>query len=160
MGTVSLSDLEGAALYAWRSFLQSHATILRTLDAELAAEHGLTTRDYEVLLYLSQAPERRLAMSGLAGLTMLTRSRITRLVDGLVAAGLTERVACPDDARVSSARLTDSGYTKLREAGCTHAASIRRLFISSYSPDEVQQLAALLARLPGAIARKGQCTVD
>ncbi len=113
METVATSSLEGAALDAWRSYLQSHASIVRVLDAELAAEHGITARDYEVLLYLSQEDGRRLAMSALAERTMLTRSGITRLVDGLVNTGLIQRVACPNDARVSYAQLTDTG---LREA--------------------------------------------
>ena len=89
------SSLEGVALEAWRSYLQSHATIVRLLDAELISEHGITTRDYEVLLYLAQSPDRRLPMSALAESTMLTRSGITRLVDGLVAGGFIERVSCP-----------------------------------------------------------------
>src|SRR5437588_2769923 len=110
MATIPATDLEGAALDAWRSFLQSHASILRALDAELVAEHGVTTRDYEVLLYLAQAPDRKLAMSALAERTMLTRSGITRLVDGLVGAALIERVACPKDARVSYASLTAGAY--------------------------------------------------
>jgi DNA-binding MarR family transcriptional regulator len=160
MATVSATDLEGAALEAWRSFLQSHASILRALDAELVADHGVTARDYEVLLYLAQAPDRKLAMSALAERTMLTRSGITRLVDGLVGAGLIERIACPRDARISYASLTDSGYEKLRRAGRTHIESIRRLFLSSYSPDEIRQLAALLGRLPGAGTGEGQCTVE
>jgi DNA-binding MarR family transcriptional regulator len=150
MGTPVFSTLDGAALEAWRSYLQSHASILRELDAELVANHGLTTRDYEVLLYLAQAPDRKLPMSSLAASTMLTRSGITRLVDGLVASGLIERVSCPNDARISYARLTDAGDSKLREAGCTHIASIRRLFLEHFSAEEIDQLASLLGRLPGA----------
>jgi DNA-binding MarR family transcriptional regulator len=153
------SRLEGDALEAWRSFLQSHATILRLLDAELVAEHGITTRDYEVLLYLAQAPDHRLPMSALAESTMLTRSGITRLVDGLVAGGFIERAACPNDARVSYAQLTDDGLTKLRNAGCTHVRSIGRLFLEHFSPEETGQLASLLGRLPGA-GRGGACTVE
>ena len=153
-------DLEGAALGAWRSYLQSHASILRELDAELVAEHGLTTRDYEVLLYLAQAEGRRLAMSALAERTMLTRSGITRLVDGLVANGLIERIACPEDARISYASLTDAGYEKLRDAGCTHIASIRRMFLAHFNAEEITQLAALLGRLPGAGAGEGTCSVE
>src|SRR5437762_5026624 len=120
MATTTSERLEGAALDAWRSYIQSHASILRVLDAELAAEHGMTTRDYEVLLYLAQAPDRKLPMSALAERTMLTRSGITRLVDGLVQCGVIERVACPSDARVSYAHLTNAGYEKLRGAGCAH----------------------------------------
>ena len=159
MSAVTTNRLEGPALEAWRSYLQSHASILRELDAELVAAHGMTTRDYEVLLYLAQAPERKLPMSALATSTMLTRSGITRLVDGLVAAGMIERAACPSDARISYARLTEPGYQKLREAGCTHIASIERLFLEHFTPAEISQLASLLGRLPGAGAG-GSCTVD
>ncbi len=159
MDTVARSTLDGVALDAWRSYLQSHASILRVLDAELVAEQGMTTRDYEVLLYLSQAEERKLPMSALAESTMLTRSGITRLVDGLVASGLIERVSCASDARVSYAQLTDAGYEKLRAAGCTHVAGINRLFLEHYTEDEIEQLASLLSRLPGASAG-GSCTVE
>ncbi len=159
MATTVPSRLEGVALDAWRSYLQSHASILRALDAELVTDHGMTTRDYEVLLYLAQAEDRRLPMSALAESTMLTRSGITRLVDGLVANGLIERVSCSADARVSYARLTDNGYEKLREAGCTHIAGIRRMFLEHFSTEELDQLASLLSRLPGA-SRPGQCSVE
>ncbi len=158
MGSSTSPTLDGAALEAWRSYLQSHASILRELDAELVAEHGMTTRDYEVLLYLAQAAQRRLPMSALAESTMLTRSGITRLVDGLVAGGLIERVSCPADARVSYAQLTDDGYEKLRCAGATHVASIQRMFLEHFTQDELEQLASLLSRLPGA-TRGSECTV-
>lgn len=151
--------LQGAALEAWRSYLQSHASIVRVLDSELVSEHGITTRDYEVMLYLAQDPERRLAMSALAERTRLTRSGITRLVDGLVAAGYVQRVACPNDARVSYARLTEAGHDKLSSAGCSHVRSIQRLFFEHFSPAEIAVLAQLLSRLPGAQA-SGQCTVS
>lgn len=160
MATTTPERLEGVALDAWRSYLQSHASILRMLDAELVAEHGMTTRDYEVLLYLAQAPERQLPMSSLAEQTMLTRSGITRLIDGLVEAGWIERVPCAKDARISYARLTDAGYEKLRQAGCAHIQSVRRLFVERFNPEEIEQLAALLSRLPGAHASDGACSVE
>ncbi len=158
MQTASSSALDGAALETWRSYLQSHASIMRELDAELLAENGMTSRDYEVLLYLAQSPDRRLPMSALAERTMLTRSGITRLIDGLVSAGWIERVSCPSDARVSHALLTDAGCEQLREAGCTHVASIQRLFLDRFSAAEIEQLAELLRRLPGA--HQGACTVS
>jgi DNA-binding MarR family transcriptional regulator len=157
--TTTSTSLDGSALDAWRGYLQSHASILRVLDAELVAGHGLTSRDYEVLLYLAQAEDRHLAMSALAERTMLTRSGITRLVDGLVAAGLIERLACPNDARVSYAQLTDEGYEKLREASRSHIAGVRRLFVERFSEEELRTLSELLGRLPGANLG-GSCSVD
>ncbi|HEY2656476.1 MAG TPA: MarR family transcriptional regulator [Solirubrobacteraceae bacterium] len=159
MPVASSSTLNGAALEAWRSYLQSHAAIVRALDAELLAAHEMTTRDYEVLLYLAQSPDRQLAMSALSERTRLTRSGITRLVDGLVEAGLTQRIGCANDARVSYARLTELGYEKLREAGCTHVASIERLFLAHFTAPEIELLAELLRRLPGAQV-DGACTVE
>jgi DNA-binding MarR family transcriptional regulator len=160
MSTTTPERLEGAALDAWRSYLQSHASILRVLDADLVAEHGMTTRDYEVLLYLAQAPERQLPMSSLAERTMLTRSGITRLIDGLVDAGWIERVPCAEDARISYAQLTDAGYEKLRQAGCAHIQSVRKLFVEHFGPEEIEQLATLLSRLPGAHADESTCSVE
>ena len=157
--SVASPTLDGIALHAWRSYLQSHAAIVRELDADLLAEQGMTTRDYEALLYLAQAEERKLAMSVLSERTMLTRSGITRLVDGLVSQGLVERVSCSRDARISYARLTDAGYDKLACAGATHVAGIQRLFLEHFSPDELETLAKLLSRLPGA-QPEGSCTVS
>jgi DNA-binding MarR family transcriptional regulator len=156
---VETSRLDGVPLDAWRSYLQSHAAIVRELDAELVAAHGMTARDYEVLLYLAQSEDLKLPMSALSERTMLTRSGITRLVDGLVDGGMIERVSCPRDARVSYARLTPAGYEKLRQAGCTHVKSIERLFLAHFTPDEVEQLSSLLSRLPGA-RLEGACTVS
>jgi DNA-binding MarR family transcriptional regulator len=132
---------------------------LRELDAALVADQGMTTRDYEVLLYLAQAPDRKLPMSALAERTMLTRSGITRLVDGLVACGLIERVSCERDARISYAQLTDAGYEKLRSAGDTHIASIRRMFLQHFDDEEIEVLSSLLSRLPGASGH-GSCSVE
>jgi DNA-binding MarR family transcriptional regulator len=159
MEASTVTNLDGSALEAWRSYLQSHASIVRQLDAALLSEHDLTTRDYEVLLYLAQEEGLRLPMSALSERTMLTRSGITRLVDGLVERGLIERVSCPNDARVSYAKLTPPGHEKLRLAGCTHIASIRRLFFEHFTPDEVETLAQLLGRLPGA-SHTGSCTIE
>jgi DNA-binding MarR family transcriptional regulator len=159
MSTVTVTRLDGAALDAWRGYLTSHASILRALDAELVAEHGLTTRDYEVLFYLAQAEGRRLAMSALSERTMLTRSGITRLVDGLVGSGLIERHACANDARVSYAQLTDVGYETLRKASRSHVAGVRRLFVERFSDEELETLAELLGRLPGA-QPEGTCSVE
>jgi DNA-binding MarR family transcriptional regulator len=159
MATKSFNGLQGSSLEAWRSYLQSQRSILRELDADLVAAHGLTARDYEVLLYLAQAPDGRLPMSALAESTMLTRSGVTRLIDGLVTSGLIERASCASDARVSYASLTSAGLAKLRDAGRTHITGIRRLFLEHFSAEEIERLAELLGRLPGAPGA-GTCSVD
>lgn len=159
MKTSARNGLEGVELEAWRGYLLSHARIRRTLEADLLALHGLTARDYEVLLFLAQEDGRRLAMSALAELTMLTRSGVTRLIDGLAKSGLIERVACPEDLRVSYAQLTDDGYQRLREASRTHIAGVHAAFLDHFSDEEIEKLAELLGRLPKAPSA-GECSIE
>src|SRR5919106_3576974 len=82
---------------AWVSFLRAHAAVTRALNAELVAEHGLTLNDYEVLLRLAHAPDRRLRRVDLAESVVLTASGVTRLLDGLEKSGLVERDSCDTD---------------------------------------------------------------
>ena len=46
--------------------------------------------------------------------------------------------------------LTDSGRAKLESASCSHVAAIEDLFGAHFTREEVESLAQLLGRLPGA----------
>ena len=142
-----LSTLEFAA---WVGFLRIHAALVHELDSELEAAHGLPLTQYEVLLYLDAAPDRRLRMTELARSVLLSQSGVTRLVDRLEARGLVVREPCPEDRRGLLARITDDGRTRLAEARPTHLAGIRRLFVQHFDDDELQRLAEAWERVrPG-----------
>jgi DNA-binding MarR family transcriptional regulator len=117
-------------LGAWRAFLLAHARLSRRLDEELRAEHGLTLPEYDALLQIAQAPDRRLRMSQLADLVVLSRSGVTRLIDRLVADGLVERSQCLSDARGAEAVLTRAGLDRMRHAAATHLRGIEAYFLS------------------------------
>jgi DNA-binding MarR family transcriptional regulator len=137
------------AMAAWQSYLRGHAVLRRALNAGLVAGHGLTINDYEVMLILANAPERRLKRIELAQRVVLTPSGITRLLDGLERAGCIEKGTCPSDARVTYAVLTDAGLARLREAAETHVADVDELFASRYSDEELELLGELLGRIAG-----------
>src|SRR5215203_3344318 len=120
-------------LDAWRSLIHAHARLTRTLDEELQAAHRLSLAEYDALLQLANAADRRLRMSVLADRVLLSRSGITRLVDRLVAAGMVERSACTTDARGAEAALTAGGLERLRAASSTHLDGVRRLFLDVVS---------------------------
>ena len=122
------------------------------MNAQLTTDWGLTINDYEALLLLSRADNERLRRTDLVRNLQLTASGVTRLLDGLECAGLVEKAHCESDARVTYAVLTDAGRTKLKDASCSHVAAIRELFEARYSEAELQTLAELLGRLPGAPA--------
>ena len=101
-----------------------------------------------MLLQVAQAPGRRLRPVEIARAVLLTRSGITRLVQGLERAGLVERVDCPDDARGFLVALTPAGLELVRSARETHLEGVAELFADRYSDEELETLAELLERLP------------
>jgi DNA-binding MarR family transcriptional regulator len=147
-------------LSAWVGLLRGHAALTRALNADLVTDHGLTLSDYEVLLRLSRAPERKMRRVDLAEQVLLTASGITRLLDGLQASGYVDKAACSSDARVTYAVLTDAGHEKLRSAAEVHVAGIHAMFAERYSDDEMATLAELLSRLDGSEPDGEACTPE
>jgi DNA-binding MarR family transcriptional regulator len=137
---VSVKPLAPLELAAWRGLLRAHARLVRALDADLEASHGITLTAYEVLLLLHEAPGRRLRMSDLAESALLSQSGMTRLVDRLVGQGLVERVPCEDDRRGLFAHLTPAGLQLFRRARSTHLAGVRERFLRHFSAAELGAL--------------------
>jgi DNA-binding MarR family transcriptional regulator len=135
---------------AWVRLLRAHATTTRAFNAELLNEHGLTINDFEALLRLSRAEDGRMRRVDLAENLLLTASGVTRLLDGLEALGLVERAACSSDRRVVYAVITEEGRKRLQAASDSHVASVTALFEEQFGEEELDRLAELLGRLPGA----------
>jgi DNA-binding MarR family transcriptional regulator len=132
---------------AWVALIRGHSALVRELNAQLLAQHGLTISDYEVLLRLANAPERSMRRVDLAESVLLTPSGITRLLDGLERCGYVERGSCATDRRVTYAVLTDEGHERLTEARESHLADVRELFTGRFSDAELGTLGELLGRL-------------
>jgi hypothetical protein len=61
---------------------------------------------------------------------------------------------------VSYAVLTDAGRDRLSQASVTHTAAVAQLFTERFDDTELEALALLLGRLPGAAeADAGNCEV-
>ncbi|MGH3037006.1 MAG: MarR family winged helix-turn-helix transcriptional regulator [Gaiellaceae bacterium] len=153
------SPADAAAARAWTRLLRAHAATARRLSSNLQAAHGLALNDYEALDLLARADGRRLKRVELAHRLALTPSGVTRLLEGLEAAGLVARASCPADRRVTYAELTDEGAARLEAASCAHVASIRALLAEHLSDEEVDELAELLGKLPGT-ADAEECAVQ
>jgi DNA-binding MarR family transcriptional regulator len=139
-------------LAAWRAFLRAHAQVVRRLERELTDEQRLALTDYDVLVQLAAADDRRLRMSELADRLLLSRSGATRLVDRLVAAGLVERVTCDSDRRGQWASLTHTGIERLRAATPTHLRGVAQHFLDRLDPEELTELERMLDKVSGADA--------
>ncbi|MGW5707372.1 MarR family winged helix-turn-helix transcriptional regulator [Amycolatopsis japonica] len=135
----------------WRDFSVATRMLQAHLEGQLQHEAGMPHTYYEVLVALSEAPERRLRMSELADARKASRSRLSHAVARLEANGWVRRESCPTDKRGSWAVLTADGFAALEEAAPGHVAAVRESLFDPLTPEQVKALgeisAAVLERL-------------
>jgi DNA-binding MarR family transcriptional regulator len=125
---------------AWRAYLSATQLLQGQLDRELQRDSGIPHAYYEILVRLSEAPDRVLRMSELASAAESSRSRLSHAVARLEETGWVRRESCPTDRRGSFARLTDAGFAALAAAAPAHVESVRRHLLDQLTPDQVRQL--------------------
>ena len=139
----------------WGALLKVHAALVPRLDRELQEAHGLPLTWYDVLLELNAAPERRLTMGQLGAVVAVSRTRVSRVVDELVRAGLVAREPNPYDGRSAYATLTPAGRAALRKAAPAYLAAVQRDFADHLTAHEAEVLAGALRKVldAGRISR-------
>lgn len=120
---------------AWAGLLRVHAALVPQLDRELQKACNLPLTWYDVLLELNSAPGRRLSMGELGQVAVVSRSRVSRVVDQLAAEGLVAREANPEDRRSAYATITDAGRKRLRAAAPVYLAGIKRHYTDHLGGD-------------------------
>ena len=135
------------AVGAWAALLQVHAALVPRLDRALQQAAGLPLSWYDVLLELAAVPGRRLTMSELAQRVVLSRTRVSRIVDELAAAGLVCREDNPDDGRSAFAVLTADGLARYRAAAPHYIASIEREFAGGLTEGELASVGTALRKV-------------
>lgn len=136
---------------AWRAWISASTLLNDRLSRDLQGSHGLTLADYEILVWLSEHPERRLRMSELAERTLASRSRLSHQVDRMERAGLVERQQCTDDRRGSFAVLTDAGWDAIVAAAPDHVSSVREHLVDVLTPAEFAALGRACAKIAAAL---------
>ena len=124
----------------WRSFLTATSGVFETLDRALQQDAGMPHAYYEILVRLSEAPDRTLRMRDLAARSSYSRSRLSHAVSRLEAAGWVTRVECDTDRRGLMAVLSDEGFAALEAAAPGHVETVRRLLFDPLTAEQVEQL--------------------
>jgi len=146
-----LKYLSPARAEAFLGLIRAGHVLADRLTAELEAEHGISLRAFEVLLYLAVfAPEGRLRMTELTEQAPLSQSRVSRLVAELEARGLVQRSPAETDGRGVSVSITPKGITKFKEAQETHLAGLEDLFFAHLSDTDIRRLATITTRIVDA----------
>ncbi len=135
--------------HAWRAFLAAVATVQTGLDAQLQADARMPHAYYELLVRLSEAPQRALRMSALAEATGSSRSRLSHAVGQLERLGWVRREPCPTDRRGQVAVLTEQGQQALADAAPGHVEAVRRLLLDRLTPAQLQQLRTISEAVTG-----------
>jgi DNA-binding MarR family transcriptional regulator len=138
---------------AWRTYIETYTDLIAAIERDLVAEHDLTLGDYQVFVYLSEAPNRSMRMCDLADLLQLSPSGLTRRLDGLVKAGFVTREPSIDDRRVMLATLTPAGFAALERAAPDHVASVRRHIFDHLDSDQVEALASIFQSIKAGLAQ-------
>lgn len=136
---------------AWRNFIAGQALLLGRLSRDLQEQHGLALPDYEILVRLSEQPDRRMRMSMLADEVVASKSRLSHQVARLEEGGLVRREICASDGRGVFAVLTDQGFEVLRRAAPDHLESVRAHFVDLLDDDERHVVGEVFERLVGKL---------
>ena len=136
---------------AWRALMRLLVRLPRAIDEDLLRRSGLSLTRYVVLMRLSETPGHAQRMSDLAESASISASRMTRIVQSMVAEGLVTRRPVTGDARASQAVLTAEGLRRLQTAWPAHLAGVRALFLDHIEPAHLGYLGREAERLLDAI---------
>jgi DNA-binding MarR family transcriptional regulator len=138
---------------AWASVLRVHAALMPKLEREVTRA-GLPLTWYDVLLVLNAAPGRRLTMSELGAQAVVSRERVSRVVQELERAGLVERSPNPDDKRSSYAQISSEGRRRLASVAPVYLAGIEEHFTGHLTDREIAAVTKALGKVLAAEERR------
>ena len=129
--------LTPAEMLAWRGFITTSTDLVNLIAKDLAP-YGLDGGDYQLLAMLSEAPDQKLKMCDLAERLRLSRSGLTRRIDGVLKAKYVSQVRDNQDGRVVFAHLTKKGFDLIKKVAPHHLESVRSRMIDLLSPAEIR----------------------
>ncbi|WP_433611562.1 MarR family winged helix-turn-helix transcriptional regulator [Dactylosporangium sp. CA-139114] len=136
---------------AWRAFYSATTLLIDRLDRELQHDAGMPHAYYEILVVLSESPDRSLRMSELAVQTRSSRSRLSHAVTKLESRGWVKRRDCDDDRRGQFADLTDEGFAALVSAAPGHVETVRTHLFDPLTSQQIEQLKQISEAINGTL---------
>ena len=145
--------LSPTEMKAWRRYIIASRRLLEALDSDLDG-HDLSMPDYEILAQLSDAPERKMRMSELAEIALLSRSRLSHRMKVMEKAGWVKREPCPVDKRGYFAVMTPKGWKAIVAAAPDHVESVRARFIDHLSKADQQMIGEIFERIEQSLRKE------
>lgn len=139
--------LSGEEQRVWRAWLDVTRLLDERLNRQLVADSDLTLAEYEILVQLSEHPQRQLRMSELAERIVHSRSRLTHTVGRMEERGLVRREPCESDGRGVMCVLTDFGFDTIAAAAPGHVESVRTALFDPLETSDVDVLGVALGKM-------------
>lgn len=131
----------------WRSFLGGTTVLLDQLDRDLRSNHDISLSEYEIMVRLSESPDRAIRMADLAEAISHSRSRTTHTIRRLEKEGFVTRAQCDSDGRGVAAVLTDAGFHHLEQAAHTHVTGVHDYLVQAATDEEFHVLGQIMDRV-------------
>ena len=133
------------ALRLWLRMLTCTQLIEKRVRTGLRDEFNTTLPRFDLMAQLERAPDG-MKMNELSRRMMVTGGNVTGITDQLVAEGLVQRVAVPDDRRAYRVKLTAKGRRQFGVMAHAHEAWIVSAF-AGLSEKEIATLHRLLGKV-------------
>ena len=138
------------ALRLWLRLLACTNRIEAPLRTRLREQFGGSLPRFDLMAQLDRQPGG-MKMRELSRRLMVTGGNVTGLTDRLVAEGLVERLADPQDRRATTVRLTPEGRRQFQTMAQAHEGWVVEL-MGGLRPAQQQQLFDLLGQLKHSLA--------
>lgn len=111
------------------------------LNRQLQADADLSLADFDVLVALTDRPDRRVRVLELAEALQWEKSRLSHHLARMQRRGLIDREECADDGRGAFVVLTDEGRLAIERAAPAHVETVRAVVFDGLDPEQVDALA-------------------
>ncbi|QNF29853.1 MarR family winged helix-turn-helix transcriptional regulator [Metabacillus elymi] len=131
------SNQKNQLISSWLSFTHVQMKVTDELESILQQNHQLSLKEFYVLLFLSETPEKKLKLQQLQSMVGLSQSAMSRLVSRFEAkgCGALKRHICVDDRRAIYTSLTNEGEEKLKKA----LGTINETLANAFSREDIQK---------------------
>src|SRR5690625_225171 len=144
--------------FTWRAVWSLMTWLPTKLDQQLREDTGLSLYEYYALSPISEAPNRAVRLSELAGITNMTLPHLSRVISRTMKAGWVERVPDPEDGRYTVGVLTDAGWDKVEEMAPGHVEAVQQAIFDQLTDEQARALGEAAARVAEAVSPHGEVT--
>lgn len=151
MNDISDTILDGIPIYQLDQFQLLIAKLFQCCQERMqyqSERFGLPDAELRCLLLFGE--ERYLTSKGIALKMNVVKSRVTKIIDGLVRKELIHRIKDPEDSRITLLSLTGKGQRKLDEIN-GFLQEVHREVLGRISPEQRTRVLANLETLKTAM---------